>query len=89
MSQFEFIGEPIFVQARFLPDSQAHPTAFIWRGGQYAIADWGRQWDDTADGVTWRCYLVRTAAGETCEIRLNQATGAWQLNRMHSKLVRT
>lgn len=85
MTQPDFITEPILVQARFLADGQTQPTAFVWHGRQYTITDWGRQWDEAADGVTWRCYLVRTAARETFEIRLNRATGAWQLNRAWQK----
>ena len=77
----EFINEPILVQARFLPDGDVQPHAFTWRERVRPIADWGRQWDETSDGVQWRCHLVRTADGETFELRFAVATGRWLLHR--------
>ena len=77
----EFINEPILVQARFLPDGRVQPTAFIWRERTRYITDWGRQWDEAADGVTWRCYLVRTPNQETFELRYIPAEGRWMLAR--------
>jgi hypothetical protein len=77
----EFIDEPLLVQARFLFDEAVQPTAFIWRGRNYAVTDWGRQWQEEASGITWSCYLVRTANLETFELRLDQATGRWVLAR--------
>jgi hypothetical protein len=84
MSIPEFIKEPILVQALFLPDGMIRPTAFIWRDRTRYIADHGRQWDEEADGTTWRCYLVRTPAGETFELRCVLAEGRWILYRMWS-----
>ena len=78
----EFIEEPILVQARWLPDGDAQPAAFVWRGRTYAIMDWGRLWQEVADGITWSCYLVRTPNLETFELRLNRATGQWVLARV-------
>ena len=76
MSIPEFINEPILVQARFLPDGQVLPTAFIWRERTRYIADHGRQWEETVDDTTWRCYLTRTPTGETFELRYALARGA-------------
>ena len=70
MSVPEFINEPILVQARFLPDGRVLPTAFIWRERTRYIADHGRQWEETVDDTSWRCYLVRTPTGETFELRV-------------------
>jgi hypothetical protein len=81
MSLPEFIDEPVLVQARFLPDGGVHPAAFIWRCRTNTIADWGRQWQEEVDGITWVCYLVRTPNLETFELRLNRATGQWVLAR--------
>ena len=82
MSLPEFIDEPILVQARLLPDGGAQPTAFIWRGHTYHIADWGRQWQEDAGGAIWSCYLVRTPNLKTFELRLNRAVGQWVLARV-------
>jgi hypothetical protein len=78
----DFIDEPILVQAQLLPDGGAQPTAFLWREGTYHIADWGRHWQEEADGIAWSCYLVRTSNLETFELRLNRATGQWVLARV-------
>ena len=75
MSVPEFINEPILVQARFLPDGRVLPTAFIWRERTRYIADHGRQWEETVDDMTWRCYLIRTPTGETFELRYALAEG--------------
>ena len=75
MSIPEFINEPILVQARFLPDGQVLPTAFIWRERTRYIADHGRQWEETVDDTTWRCYLTRTPTGETFELRVRACGG--------------
>jgi|YNPNPStandDraft_1061719.scaffolds.fasta_scaffold04226_7 PncC family amidohydrolase len=77
----EFVGEPILVQARFLPDGQVQPTAFIWRGRTRYIAEIGRQWQEEADGISWRCYLVHTPTAETFELRLAPGEGRWMLMR--------
>jgi hypothetical protein len=81
MSTPAFINEPIIVQVRFLSDGAVQPTAFMWRERTRHIADWGRQWDETSDGVQWRCCLVRTADRETFELRFAAATGRWLLHR--------
>ena len=88
MSLPEFIDEPILVQAQLLPDGDAQPTAFIWRGRTYAIADWGRQWREDAGGAIWSCYLVRTSNLETFELRLNRVTGQWALARVWRNEIR-
>jgi hypothetical protein len=77
----DFINEPILVQARFLPDGQIQPTAFIWRGRTRYVADIGRQWQEEIGGIPWRCYLVRTPASETFDLRLDLAGGRWVLAR--------
>jgi hypothetical protein len=89
MSLPEFIVEPILVQARFLPDGAVQPTAFIWRERTRYIADAGRQWQEEADGVTWRCYLVRTPASETFELRYAMTEGRWVLWRAWESVVRS
>ena len=81
MSIPDFIVEPIRVQARFRPDGTVQPTAFIWRDRTRAIADWGRQWPEEADGVNWCCYLVRTPTLETFELRYAPVEGRWVLWR--------
>lgn len=87
MSVPEFINEPILVQARFLADGGVQPTAFIWRNRTRYIADLGRQWDETASGATWRCYLVRTPTQETFELRYSPAEGRWVLARAWQRTV--
>lgn len=85
----ELINEPVLVQARFLPDGRVQPTAFIWRNRTRYVADWGRQWDETADAITWRCYLVRTPTQETFELRYAPAEGRWILARAWLRQDRT
>ena len=77
----EFVEEPLLVEARLLPDGAVQPIAFVWRDRGYRIADWGRQWVEEIGGVRWRCYLVRTADGETFELRLDRVAGQWMLSR--------
>jgi hypothetical protein len=81
MSIPKFINEPILVQARFLPDGQVLPTAFIWRQRTRYIADHGRHWEEVVEGIAWRCYLVRTPTSETFELRCALAEGRWVLYR--------
>jgi len=73
----EFINEPILVQASFLPDGRVLPTAFIWRERTRYLTDHGREWEEQADGITWRCYLVHTPPGDTFELRYAPAEGRW------------
>ncbi len=88
MSAPQFIVEPVLVQARFLPDGAVQPTAFIWRDRTRYIGDWGRQWQEEADGIVWRCYLVRTPASETFELRYAPAEGKWVLWRAWGDVLR-
>jgi hypothetical protein len=88
MSLPEFIDEPILVQTRLLPNGDAQPTACIWRGHTYTIADWGRQWQEDAGGAIWSCYLARSPSLGTFELRLNRATGEWALARVWSHKTR-
>jgi hypothetical protein len=81
MSLPDFINEPILVQARFAADGAVTPTAFIWRQRTRYVTDWGRTWEEQAGGVTWRCYLVRTAAADTFELCYAPAEGRWMLTR--------
>ena len=62
-------------------DGRIVPTAFIWRGRTRYIADTGREWVEEADGIAWRCYLVRTPTQETFELRLDTTGGRWVLAR--------
>jgi PncC family amidohydrolase len=77
----EFVDETVLVEAHLQPGGDAEPQAFTWRGHTYAIADTGRQWQEEHDGRTWHCYLVRTAALETFELRLNVDSAHWILAR--------
>jgi PncC family amidohydrolase len=81
VSQPEYIGEPVLVEARFLAEGRAEPVAFRWRERTYTIVDSGRTWDEEADDRSWRCYLVRTAAMETFELRLDVQGAQWVLAR--------
>ncbi len=81
MSLPEFVGEPILVQARFPPDGGIQPTAFIWRNRTRYVASLGRQWEEEAEGIRWRCYLVQSPNGDTFELRLDLARMAWVLAR--------
>lgn len=81
MSLPEFISEPILVQARFLPDGRVQPTAFIWRERTRYVTDWGRQWQEETNGITWRCFLIRTPNHETFELRYAPTEGRWILAR--------
>jgi hypothetical protein len=81
MSLPDFINEPVLVLARTLPDGEVQPTAFTWRKRRYAIVTWGRQWEEPAGDTTWRCCLVGTSAGDTFELRCDEAAGRWLLAR--------
>jgi hypothetical protein len=51
------------------------------------VAEWGRQWQEEVDGVTWRCYLVRTPTMETFELRCAAPEGRWVLWRAWKNVV--
>lgn len=76
-----FVGEPIFVQARFPAEGGVQPAAFIWRNRTRYVAAVGREWAEEAEGTLWRCYLVQTPAAETFELRLDPARMRWVLGR--------
>jgi hypothetical protein len=81
MSLPEFVGEPILVQARFLPEGGVQPAAFIWRNRTRYIAALGRQWEEETETAHWRCFMVQTPTGETFELRLDRAAMRWVLAR--------
>ncbi len=81
MPLLEFFGEPILVQARFLPDGGVQPSAFIWRNRTRYVAATGREWEEEVKGTLWRCYLVQTPNTETFELRLDLARMRWILAR--------
>lgn len=88
MSLPEFVDEPVVVQSDIRSQDQGRPAAFTWRGRPYEIVDWGREWDEEIAGVTWRCYLVRTAVPDTFELRRNGTTGQWVLARAWRRTVK-
>lgn len=77
----EFVGEPILVQARFLPEGAVQPLAFIWRHRTRYLTAVGREWEEESEGTQWRCYLVQTPTAETFELRLDTAAMRWILAR--------
>jgi hypothetical protein len=77
----EFIGESIFVQARFAPEGGVQPVAFIWRDRTRYVAALGREWQEEIEGRVWRCYLVQTPTAETFELRLDPEGMRWVLAR--------
>jgi Domain of unknown function (DUF6504) len=77
----EFVGEPILVQARFLPEGGLQPVAFIWRDRTRYVASLGREWEEEGGGTLWRCYMVQTPNAETFELRLDPAGMRWMLAR--------
>jgi hypothetical protein len=81
MSLPEFVGESILVQARFLPEGGVQPATFIWRNRTRYVASLGRQWEEEAEGIMWRCYMVQTPNGDTFELRLDAASMRWILAR--------
>jgi len=81
MSLPEYVGEPILVQARFLPEGGVQPAAFIWRNRTRYVASLGRQWEEEAEGILWRCYMIQTPTAETFELRLDVAGMRWVLAR--------
>jgi Domain of unknown function (DUF6504) len=86
MSLPEFVGEPILVQARFLPEGGVQPVAFIWRNRTRYVAALGREWKEEAEGTHWRCYLVQAPNEETFELRLDSAAMRWILARAWLKM---
>ncbi len=81
MTTPEILNQPVLVEAHFLPDGRLRPIAFKWREHLQRVVDYGREWDETLDGTTWRCYLVQTAQHETFELRLDEAGARWVLAR--------
>ncbi|MCD6291509.1 MAG: hypothetical protein J7M34_13480 [Anaerolineae bacterium] len=80
MSEERWIDEPVMVQARFLPDGQIIPTAFIWEGHTRYIMSVGRQWVGD-EHPSMRHFLVQTAASDTFELALDTEKLCWRLTR--------
>jgi hypothetical protein len=82
MTLWTLVDEPITVQARFDLEGGVQPVAFIWNGRTRYIADLGRQWlDDAGEASTARGFLVRSACGDTFELRLELPALRWLLHR--------
>jgi hypothetical protein len=81
MSLPEFVGDPILVQARFLPGGGVQPVAFIWRNRTRYIAAVGREWEEEMGETLWRCYVVQAPTAETFELRLDMTGMRWVLAR--------
>ena len=82
MSQWQFVDEPVMVQARFNAQGRAQPVAFVWRNRTRYITDQGRDWVEEADSdAPCRCFLVQAANGDTFELRLELKTLCWRLHR--------
>ncbi|NOZ29923.1 MAG: hypothetical protein GXP39_17985 [Chloroflexi bacterium] len=80
MSEERWIGEPVMVQARFLPDGRVVPTAFIWEGRTRYVSSVGRQWTED-ENPSKRHFLVQTAAFDTFELVLDTENLSWRLAR--------
>ncbi|MDH7485055.1 MAG: hypothetical protein QHJ81_02130 [Anaerolineae bacterium] len=82
MTAWQFVDEPIVVQARFDAQGQVRPVAFVWRSRTRYITEWGRQWvEETGADAPRRCFLVQTASGDTFELQLELKTLRWWLHR--------
>ncbi|MBC8446785.1 MAG: hypothetical protein H8D78_03455 [Chloroflexi bacterium] len=82
MTQWQFVDEPIMVQARFDAQGRTQPVAFVWRNRTRYVTDVGREWVDETNGdAPRRCFLVRAANGDTFELRLELKTLRWRLHR--------
>jgi len=81
MTLWKLVDEPVTVQARFDPEGRVHPVAFVWRDRTCHIADRGRQWLDETGEKPVRCFLVRTACGDTFELHLELSALRWILHR--------
>ena len=70
--------EPIEVEARLDGDGVT-PVSVTWRGRRHVVADVGRAWGDTRDGVPHRHVLVMLPNSDRLELALNQHTLTWEL----------
>jgi hypothetical protein len=77
----EYLDEPIGVSARLDAGGHWLPLAFVWRGRQYRILEWGRQHNEDVDGQRHHLYLVQTENQETWELRYAESNGEWRLLR--------
>lgn len=73
------MSEAITVEARLEADGSVTPTSVTWRGGQRPVADVGRSWVETRDGVPYRHILVMLPNADRLELALNQYTLTWEL----------
>jgi len=81
-SGWQSVDEPILVHTRFDSGGRVQPMAFVWDQRTWSVAEWGRQWlQPTERAAQYRCFLIRTASGDTFEIRLDLCTLAWRLRR--------
>lgn len=70
-------GEPIVVEARSDKQDRLVPLAFVRAGERHEIIDWGRRWrEDQREHM-----LVRTYAGVTYELALDEREGTWRMMR--------
>jgi hypothetical protein len=85
MSTPEIVDQPVLVEARFRADGRLQPVAFKWQGHVQKVIDHGREWDESSEGTTWHCYLVRAGHNRTFELRIDEAGGRWVLARAWSE----
>ncbi len=70
--------DPIEVEAR-LEKGNITPVSVTWRGRRQTVADVGRSWVETRDGVPYRHVLVMLPNADRLELALNQHTLTWEL----------
>jgi len=75
-AKVRFINKSVAVEARISAESIPEPSAFVWDGRRYTVADVGRTWMEQGA----RCFLVMTPAQEVYELR-QLPDGGWRLAR--------
>ena len=73
------MSETIAVEARLDSDGRVTPLSVTWQGHSRTVANVGRSWVETRDGVPYRHILVMLPNSDRLELALNQHTLTWEL----------
>ncbi len=73
------MSDSITVEARLEGDGGVTPVSVVWRGRRQTVADVGRTWSETRDGIPYRHVLVMLPNSDRLELALNQHTLDWEL----------
>jgi len=72
---------PTSVAAHFDDEGEITPRRFTWAGTTLTVERVGRRWREQET----RCFLVMVAGGTVYELRLDEHTLRWRVDRVGGK----